>query len=474
MDDVTKTQQNNNTKVAPQSPVPPTAPSPQSIAQKPVTQTPPSPPVPVNQSISLIKTPFSQKEGLSENFAQKSNSLVSGVNSVVYGSEKPRMLQDEFSTSTIDPAISQIKNKEEEKTLAEREEVVGIDLNKDGDVPGVPLPTVHKIVPVSITEDEQKPQQPAPQQRPVSQTPIDQSSEQLPVQSAPVQTQPKIEIKPIEDIALERDENTIRKELDGARMENERLSLKKKSLTSELISLQERKDEIQKNRIELEQKELESERGEKEIEEKIRNSLSSDERKKLEKMRWSLEDAREVIEKERWQYDEALQQVDLDEVGIREELSALDLVLEKMNVQEHKLQLELRKINANRRKKEIEQKISEVEALREQVLSKQREFRDRERELHDSEEHHEAVRSSLEKDIKEIEQKEHTSADSKERHSFEQQRWALEKEHRKTQNLIWEIQEQKKQVENNRIDWSRRDEKFSDAIKKLKSEIFSL
>ncbi|NCO74107.1 MAG: hypothetical protein GW856_02430, partial [Cyanobacteria bacterium] len=68
------------------------------------------------------------------------------------------------------------------------------------------------------------------------------------------------------------------------------------------------------------------------------------------------------------------------------------------------------------------------------------------------------------KKIQEIEEKEHTAESSAERHTFEQERWALEKERRATQGLLWDIEEEKKKIEDKRIVWSKRDEKFADAL----------
>ncbi len=402
--------------------------------------------------LSLIKTPFSQKGEISGEFVTKGKDLISRIDSGIYGVAKPEAAPQEKNdiaeleepTDSLPPAP--ISNKTQ-STAEDEEDAIDLDKND----PLFVLPKVKSVQP--------------------EETPVSDPLPKIEKQFIPV-------VKEADDIKagveFVRDTEAVRRELDDLRAETERLSIKKRSLQSELYSLRERKQEVERNRIDLEKREVEIEQREKEIETKIRETLTDEERKNLEQKRWGLEEERQRIENERWQYDQVVGQIESDIAGVDAEFASQGELLQKITSNQRKLELEMKKIDMARRKREIEEQVAQIEVLREKVTDKQKELRDEERKLHDSLDMNEARERALVLQIKTAEENEHRAEDSAKRHEFEKQRWQMEKDRRVAQDLVWKIQSDIKMVEQKRIDWSRRDEKFQEAIKKLKSEIISL
>ncbi len=271
-----------------------------------------------------------------------------------------------------------------------------------------------------------------------------------------------------------RDKEAVRKEIVEIIGSIERITIKQKSLRAELVTVSEKKDSIIANKKEAEDKEAQIEKKEKEIQSQIDDALSIEEKRIHEKKRWEVEDERQRIERERWEYDQVLNQMEEDIKGIRDEIADSQETLNQAKRDREKLELQLRKLESVEKKSILQDKIKQIEALREQVITKQKELREDERSLQDSTEKHKAGDRDLLKKIQEIEEKEHAAESSAERHTFEQERWALEKERRATQGLLWDIEEEKKKIEDKRIVWSKRDEKFADALMQLKTELMNL
>ena len=370
--------------------------------------------------ISLIKTPFAKKDGgISNDFDIKSQGMISGVKSSVFGVHNPNAVSNDIAASSK-----------------------GVDFEKQDSISSVSNPNDRDDL---SHEDIMR-------------------SPSRPTENGPGY----IFGKPV------RDKNVIRQEISDVDVEIEHMTAKKKSLQSESLALTERKKEISARKTDLEKREQELEQKEADIENKITESLSFEEKKTLEDQRWELEQERENIEKERWEYDQGIIQMSDDLKALGDEMLSSNALIEKTNKKREQLLFEFRALESAEKKVAVDAKIKEVENLREQVIIKQKELRDKERELFDAEQREMAKVRSLIAQIKEIEVKEHEITEPQKRHEFEQGRWKLEKERKATQDLVWGIQAEKKRVEDQRISWTSRDEKFAEAIKTLKNELLTL
>ena len=207
------------------------------------------------------------------------------------------------------------------------------------------------------------------------------------------------------------------------------------------------------------------------MEEKIKEVVSATEKRKLEEERWKLEEDRQRIERERWEYDEAIGQVAEDVAGLTDEMSTNNELIAVATSRRQKLEFELKKIESVERKSLLQDKIKEIEALRVQVTSKQKELRDAVQGLQDREKSYTSKEKDVSAKIRSVGEDEHRASTPKDRHMLEQKRWDLEKERKAAQDMIWKIQTEKQEIDNQRLVWTKRDEKFVEAITKLKAEM---
>ena len=346
--------------------------------------------------------------------------------------EKTRKKEDERKRRIEES----IKQKDEQKMKQEQEELLRIrkaerlkeiEEEKRKNVPIPPTPT-----PVPAPQPE------ADQLRAGKQAPIPAPAPVPP----PV---PKIPEKTKQDL-LEKKEVLKKERFEIGRKFRE-LTKSKEPLEEKRILLSKEIDQVKKDfqPITINEKRIEQEQEV--LEEKEAMAKTPEQRRKIEKERWSIEEKRRELEKKRWPWDDKvkkfnteinelddqLSQIELEEKGliasqgkINEKGTLIDLQLEKIDLEEEFNKVKALEDSFDEDKIKLDQEINKNRLNLDGILIKE---------------------EKIEQKKKVIEQEEKTIKEIDKKRELEKERWEIDENRRKIEAKRWETEEEKQKLE---------------------------
>lgn len=243
-----------------------------------------------------------------------------------------------------------------------------------------------------------------------------------------------------EKAKLREEKNRIDRDFENLIVEKRPLDVKKAALLKEVDILHKSFDII------AQREESMKERG-KSIEKREAAAKTPEERRNIEKERWSVEERIRELEKRRWPWDEKLrmikekiEEVDSEYSGTREKEAELRKRQEKIKQREENIEIEIERID-------LEEKLQRVRRLKEPLDKSKAEFSE---ELSRAEKKLEMIigqEKGIEEDKRLIEQEEEMAKDFKNRRKLEEERWEVEEKRRKIESERWEAEKEKEKKE---------------------------